>query len=155
MTTRILPYLVGNPYKPSFATVTGWGVDQSHSEVIVPANQWLEDDTSFWVSAYFQGRLLLVSGRFLWKPRFKGERFSIMNWWWRRADFILLNFKVVSTHRTGTHPEQPLPTGYKGIPFMLGERGIADWVCEGLGVWHVASFGSIVGRFQNLPLDCH
>ena len=28
--------------------------------------------------------------------------------------------KVVSTHRTGTHPEQPLPTGYKGIPFIIG-----------------------------------
>ena len=26
MTTRILPFLVGNPYKPSFVTVTGWGV---------------------------------------------------------------------------------------------------------------------------------
>ena len=26
-TTRITPFLVGNPYKPSFVTVTGWGVD--------------------------------------------------------------------------------------------------------------------------------
>ncbi len=28
--------------------------------------------------------------------------------------------KVVSTHRTGTHPEQPLPTGYNRIPFIVG-----------------------------------
>ena len=35
------------------------------------------------------------------------------------------NSKVVSTHRTGTHPEQPLPTGHKEIPFIVGERGIA------------------------------
>ena len=28
--------------------------------------------------------------------------------------------KVVSTHRTGTHPKQPLPTGYKRIPFIVG-----------------------------------
>ncbi len=27
VTTRIITLLVGNPYKPSFATVTGWGVD--------------------------------------------------------------------------------------------------------------------------------
>ena len=27
VTTRIIAFLVGNPYKPSFATVTGWGVD--------------------------------------------------------------------------------------------------------------------------------
>ena len=27
VTTRIVTFLVGNPYKPSFATVTGWGVD--------------------------------------------------------------------------------------------------------------------------------
>ena len=30
VTTRIIPFLVGNPYKPSFVTVTGWGVDQSY-----------------------------------------------------------------------------------------------------------------------------
>ena len=27
VTTRIITFLVGNPYKPSFATATGWGVD--------------------------------------------------------------------------------------------------------------------------------
>ena len=27
VTTRIITFLVGNPYKASFATVTGWGVD--------------------------------------------------------------------------------------------------------------------------------
>ena len=27
VTTRIVTFLVGNPYKPSFATVAGWGVD--------------------------------------------------------------------------------------------------------------------------------
>ncbi len=27
VTTRIITCLVGNPYKPSFATVAGWGVD--------------------------------------------------------------------------------------------------------------------------------
>ena len=25
VTTRIIPFLVGNPYKPSFVTITGWG----------------------------------------------------------------------------------------------------------------------------------
>ena len=29
-------------------------------------------------------------------------------------------------HTFGAHPEQPLPTGYKGIPFIVGERGIAE-----------------------------
>ena len=27
VTTRIITFLIGNPYKPSFVTVTGWGVD--------------------------------------------------------------------------------------------------------------------------------
>ena len=27
VTTRIITFLVGDPYKPSFAIVTGWGVD--------------------------------------------------------------------------------------------------------------------------------
>ena len=30
VTTRIIAFLVGNPYKPSFATVTGWGVDPTN-----------------------------------------------------------------------------------------------------------------------------
>ena len=29
VTSWIIPFLVGNPYKPSFVTVTGWGVDQN------------------------------------------------------------------------------------------------------------------------------
>ncbi len=31
VTTRIITFLVGNPYKPSFATETGWGVDPSYT----------------------------------------------------------------------------------------------------------------------------
>ena len=30
VTTRIITFLIGNPYKPSFVTVTGWGVDPTH-----------------------------------------------------------------------------------------------------------------------------
>ena len=29
MTTSMITCLVGNPYKPSFVDLTGWGVDQS------------------------------------------------------------------------------------------------------------------------------
>ena len=35
VTTRIITFLVGNPYKPSFATVTGWGVDPRYGDVVV------------------------------------------------------------------------------------------------------------------------
>ncbi len=34
-------------------------------------------------------------------------------------------------HTFGTHPGQPLPTGYKGIPFIIGERGISWGVLWG------------------------
>ena len=27
-------------------------------------------------------------------------------------------------------PKQPLPTGYNGIPFIVGDRGIAERVCD-------------------------
>ena len=43
----------------------------------------------------------------------------------------VLASKVVSTHRTGTHPEQPLPIGCKGNPFIVGARGIAWGVLQG------------------------
>ena len=31
VTTRIITFLIGNPYKPSFVTVTGWGVDLTYT----------------------------------------------------------------------------------------------------------------------------
>ena len=34
VTTRIITFLVGNPYKPSFVTVTGWGVDPKYMVVL-------------------------------------------------------------------------------------------------------------------------
>ena len=33
VTTRTITFLVGNPYKPSFATATGWGVDPRYTRV--------------------------------------------------------------------------------------------------------------------------
>ena len=35
VTTRIITFLVGNPYKPSFVTVTGRGVDQIHVYIYI------------------------------------------------------------------------------------------------------------------------
>ena len=37
-TTRIIPFLVGNPYKPLFVTVTGWGVDRRNLHNSFPGN---------------------------------------------------------------------------------------------------------------------
>ena len=34
VTTRIISFLVGNPYKPSFVAVTGWGVDQRYINLL-------------------------------------------------------------------------------------------------------------------------
>ena len=58
VTTRIIPFLVGNPYKPSFVTVTdvtGWGVDQryllslmihqSFSHFLINFNMFIIDQT--------------------------------------------------------------------------------------------------------------
>ena len=39
VTTWIIPFLVGNPYKPSFVTVTGWGVDLKHTPVSYAQNE--------------------------------------------------------------------------------------------------------------------
>ena len=35
VTTRIIPFLVGNPCKPSFLTVTGWGVDLKYVKMFI------------------------------------------------------------------------------------------------------------------------
>ena len=42
VTTRIITFLVGNPYKPSFATVTGWGVDPRYTNSFDVGNPFSE-----------------------------------------------------------------------------------------------------------------
>ena len=41
VTTRIITFLVGNPYKPSFATVTGWGVDPMNTTKNLTSMGWV------------------------------------------------------------------------------------------------------------------
>ena len=41
VTTRIITFLVGDPYKPSFATVTGWGVHRSYISLGSLLVDWL------------------------------------------------------------------------------------------------------------------
>ncbi len=52
VTTRIIAFLVGNPYKPSFATVTGWGVDPSHPTFSRnPYNGYI--NSYYWVDEFY------------------------------------------------------------------------------------------------------
>ena len=46
VTTRIIPFLVGNPYKPSLVTVTVWGVDRRYI-ALFPQNGKMVTDCSF------------------------------------------------------------------------------------------------------------
>ena len=41
------------------------------------------------------------------------------------STLMCFKFQRLFQHTFGTHPEKHLPTGYKGIPFIVGERGIA------------------------------
>ena len=45
-------------------------------------------------------------------------------------------------HTFGTHPEQPLPTGYEMIPFIVGEQGIARDVLYGCVVIFLDFWGA-------------
>ena len=61
VTTRIITFLVGNPYKPSFATVTGWGVDPR--DMLVPKRVMVSKQHLFFFdcglsSAVFTARLM-------------------------------------------------------------------------------------------------
>ena len=68
-----------------------------------------------------------------WPHQFAGIYTRKLTRWKKNTIF---NSKVVSTHRTGTHPEnQPLPTGYNsGIPIHNWRTGgISPGVCEPSG----------------------
>ena len=49
VTTRIITFLVGNPYKTSFATVTGWGVDPIYLYFFTPSKTHMEPKTWLFV----------------------------------------------------------------------------------------------------------
>ena len=78
VTTRIISFLVGNPYKPSFATVTGWGVDpkySKHSGKIPPSHPATTQEHPKDVAWAAYGRdASLVQGTFQnsWKDRWYG-----------------------------------------------------------------------------------
>ena len=70
VTTRIITFLVGNPYKPSFATVTGWGVDPIYTQqtglmgvTSIFSKKWIQEVSSWPVGVsgyemlYFFGML--------------------------------------------------------------------------------------------------
>ena len=66
VTTRIITYLVGNPYKPSFATVTGWGVDPT-STLLLNLKMYVIRQAPA-PSSFYKGVFLLPS-KFLQFPR--------------------------------------------------------------------------------------
>ncbi len=83
VTTRIIAFLVGNPYKPSFATVTGWGVDPIYHYIYIPRAQ---------MTSIFEGQppktkpfpikagVIWVPGMYIYKSLFTYTRcFQVVN----------------------------------------------------------------------------
>ena len=54
VTTRIITFLVGNPYKPSFATVTGWGVDPTYTIIDSVTLDLKHDDARLYLLFTYQ-----------------------------------------------------------------------------------------------------
>ena len=76
VTTRIITFLIGNPYKPSFVTVTGWGVDRIYIYIIIyiwvfpkivvlPNHQFSLINHPFWGTTIFGFQNLIFLRGFL------------------------------------------------------------------------------------------
>ena len=96
VTTRIVTFLVGNPYKPSFVTVTGWGVDPKYSKSptagIMLGLCWRDyspkrtnvswklmvrvGETSYWNSPFLGDKLVSFPGVYDWKK-------TASSWWFQ------------------------------------------------------------------------
>ena len=92
-----------------------------------PGHPWVQNPMSFWWTA-------------LKRDDDEDDTFRSTGWFQLMNTLyqgdMRLESKVVSTHRTGTHPEQPLPTGYNGIPFIVGQGiawGVLYVCCNFLG----------------------
>ena len=59
-TTRIIPFLVGNPYKPSFVTVTGWGVDRRNLHNKHQLSHKRKNGLTFYYTGWLIGILTMV-----------------------------------------------------------------------------------------------
>ena len=76
VTTRIIAFLVGNPYKPSFATVTGWGVHRRYVRkrtgwelvewfAFALENDWGKldpDPDQFFAMSFFKKKIMEILG---------------------------------------------------------------------------------------------
>ena len=88
VTTRIIPFLVGNPYKPSFVTVTGWGVDRMYTLYV------------WWIMAFHDSIFLISTYRpkgssiLLWMP-------SVSNAPWSALWEMGLGFPRLRNRRCG------------------------------------------------------
>ena len=63
------PFLVGNPCKPSFVTVTGWGVDQMYTSIyiyIYMGNVHIKNPGCFFPLQPKQPKGLLLTARMKW-----------------------------------------------------------------------------------------
>ena len=67
VTIRIITFLVGNPYKPSFVTVTGWGVDPMYTHLKFNSSPLKSDrdpigKANVFQAPFFRGELLNFRG---------------------------------------------------------------------------------------------
>ena len=74
VTTRIITFLVGNPYKPSFATVTGWGVDPRYMGVNPKIGVYIPK-----MDGLFQGKPVIKMDDLGVFPLFVGNTHIYMN----------------------------------------------------------------------------
>ena len=92
--------------------------------IIVPSSKqpkqeryWCDSDVCFFPGQPAAGSSVPICWNFILplpkRPRLFGNPGEVNRQ-------VTTGSKVVSTHRTGTHPEQPLPTEHKGIPFIVG-----------------------------------
>ena len=120
VTTRIITFLVGNPYKPSFATVTGWGVDPRYSIRIFQTKfSAIKSIAPRLESKAFRLEVLKVIrhlancwlyhllrwSRWSWDPKLDLERFS---WWFRKICFRKHNMTISAKSLVYFTTEVPL-----------------------------------------------
>ena len=87
VTTRIITFLIGNPYKPSFVTVTGWGVDPTYTLLETISHQWYRLGSKYWWNqglALIQGQIYNFEerhGEFNIAPEKRWDLKTILSFW--------------------------------------------------------------------------
>ena len=142
VTNRITPFLVGEPYEPSFMIVTRWGVDLTNSYCLMYAMH------DAWCVPWNCGAFLYTPQQLRWlagKSTMNEDVFPIAN---GKISNVMLVFRGVNRWRSVWLMEPRSSVGATYEPMNIGKQ-LGNWTTKPLSRWNLVN----ARWFNSRPFD--